>query len=228
MAEGQKYSRTFHFPWSPGCTSDDKMAKSTGSLENKRIIASEKLDGSNSGMNRGGVFARSHGAYTHNPWDNILWDIHSRISQDIDEDMFIFGENMYGIHSIEYRALDSYFYVFGIRVGMIWLSWDDVCEMCYLLDLKTVPILADGSYPNIKPLITELVSQPSRLDGFDIFTGVAQMEGCVIRNADSFNELVPGDHDRFNGNLMKWVRANHVTTGEHWTKNWRKATLITY
>lgn len=226
MAQGQKYPRTPHVPFSPGATSDDKKADSTATLENKRTISTEKLDGSNSGLNRGGVFARSHAAYTRNPWDTILWELHSRISRDIDEDMFIFGENMYGIHSIEYRALESYFYVFGIRVGMTWISWDDVCETCYLMDLQTVPVLADGIYSDIKPLITNLVTQPSRLDGFDIFTGVEQMEGCVIRNADSFEELVPGDYDRFNGNLMKWVRADHVTTGEHWTKNWRKATLI--
>jgi hypothetical protein len=45
-------------------------------------------------------------------------------------------------------------------------------------------------------------------------------EGVVIRNAGEFPV------DEFSNNVCKWVRPNHVQTDEHWTKNWKKATLI--
>jgi hypothetical protein len=38
--------------------------------------------------------------------------------------MEVFVENLYAIHSIEYRAIDHHFYVFGIREHDHWLSWE--------------------------------------------------------------------------------------------------------
>lgn len=55
-----KYNRTFHLPWSPGTTNDDKISKDVSSLIGREIIITEKLDGSNEGMDNGGVYARSH------------------------------------------------------------------------------------------------------------------------------------------------------------------------
>jgi hypothetical protein len=45
-----KYSRTPHLPWSEGATSDDKMLKTTDMFVGKRVIASLKMDGENTGM----------------------------------------------------------------------------------------------------------------------------------------------------------------------------------
>ena len=45
-------------------------------------------------------------------------------------------------------------------------------------------------------------------------------EGVVIRKTSSFN------NEDFSKNVCKYVRANHVQTDEHWTKNWKKAELI--
>ena len=47
-----------------------------------------------------------------------------------------------------------------------------------------------------------------------------EKEGCVIRKANSFT-----DEQGFENNVCKYVRANHVQTDEHWTKNWKKAEL---
>ena len=100
-----KYNRTYHFPFSPGATNDDRIANSMSNLIGQEIVITEKLDGENTGMTRGGVYARSHADYTTSPWSREVRQIHDRIKFDILEDVFIFGENMEGIHSIEYNIL---------------------------------------------------------------------------------------------------------------------------
>ena len=50
---------------------------------------------------------------------------------------------MFGIHSIEYDGLQSYFYVFGaLKDGIQWMGWDELCVLAKDLDLPTVPVLA--------------------------------------------------------------------------------------
>ena len=58
----------------------------------------------------------------------------------IPDNLQIFGENMFGVHSIEYDKLDSYFYIFGVlEDGCTWLSWDRVKELADMLGIPTVP-----------------------------------------------------------------------------------------
>jgi hypothetical protein len=209
-----KYERTYHLPFSKGATSDDRISDSVDSLLNIDIIITEKLDGSNTGMTKYGVYGRSHSDFTKNPWDIKSWEIWNRINNDIDDGVYIFGEGMYGVHSIEYSNLDSYFYIFGIRDGNIWITWDEVEEYSYLLDIPTVPVLFRGKVKTeveLRGLVEKLASQPSNLGG--------EREGVVVRNASLFH------NDDFADNVMKWVRKNHVQTDQHWTKKWKRAKL---
>ena len=209
-----KYNRTYHLPWSPGTTGDDRIAPSVKSLIGIDLVITEKLDGENCGMSNKGVYARSHAAFTTSPWSREVRAIHEGIKSSIDEDVFIFGENMEGIHSIEYSNLSSYFYIFGVRDNNIWIPWEGVEEYAYLLDLPTVPVLFKGqvsSEKELKSLTESLVSQPSALGG--------KREGIVVRNEDMFH------NEDFSTNVMKWVRKGHVTTDEHWTRNWKKAKI---
>jgi hypothetical protein len=209
-----KYARTYHLPFSPGATSDDRISHSVDSLLNIPVIITEKLDGSNTTLERYGVFGRSHAAHSENAWDRPMWDIWQRIKLSIDLDTYIFGENMYGIHSIEYSNLKSYFYMFGVRDGEIWVPWSTVEEYSFLLDLPTTPVLFNGIITNEKELrstVEELSQKESILGG--------KREGIVIRKADAFH------NDDFSTSVMKWVRKGHVQTDVHWTKNWKKAKL---
>lgn len=209
-----KYPRTYHLPYSPGTTSDDRIAKSIDSILNIDIIITEKLDGSNTAITKEGVYGRSHAELTKNPWDVKSWDLWNIIKNDLSEDVFLFGEGMYGIHSIEYSNLDSYFYIFGVRDNNIWIPWDSVEEYSYILDIPTVPVLYKGIVSNEKELrdiVDDLVSKPSILGGL--------REGIVVRNSDMFH------NDDFSLNVFKWVRKGHVQTDEHWTRNWKKAKL---
>lgn len=210
-----KYNRIFHLPFSPGTTSDDRIASDISNLLYKPIVIQEKLDGSNSGICRYGVYARSHGDFSKNPWDIKMWELYEKIKKDIGEDVYLFMENMYGIHSITYSNLKSYYYMFGIRDGDTWLSFEGVSEISYLLDIPTVPVLYEGTFETEKELkekVLELIKEPSRL-------GSPIMEGCVIRLRDSFTD------EEFSNSIFKWVRKGHVKTDEHWTRNWKKAKL---
>jgi len=210
-----KYNRTLHFPFSPGHTSDDRVSKDMSELINQEIVITEKLDGSNTAMTKGGVYGRSHVEFSKNPWDVKSWEIWNIIKNDVDNDMFIFGEGMYGIHSIEYTNLTSYFYIFGMRDNNIWVPWEKVEEYAYLFDIPTVPVLFKGivkSEKELKELIEKLSKEPSKLGGV--------REGVVARVAGMFH------NDDFSSNVLKWVRKGHVQTDEHWTRNWKKAKIV--
>ena len=210
-----KYPRSYHLYFSPGATSDDRIAISTDSLINTEIIITEKMDGSNTAIMNKGVYGRSHGDYTQNAWDRPMWDLWNLIKRDIDDGLYLFGENMYGIHSIEYTKLKSYFYLFGIRSDDVWLSWSTIEEYSYLLSIPTVPVLFKGivkSDSELRKLVEDLSNQPSALGGL--------REGIVVRNANEFH------NDNFSTNLMTWVRKDHVTTTIHWTRDWKPSKLI--
>ena len=117
MNESQKYCRTLHAPISLGTTNDDRFMP-TGYLkafaDMEEVVITEKLDGQNNCFNKYGVFARSHSTPSSHPWDKPLRERWELLKNDLN-DLEIFGENMYAIHSIAYSKLESYFYVFAVR-----------------------------------------------------------------------------------------------------------------
>ena len=210
-----KYNRTYHLPWSPGSTNDDRISDNVELLLGTEIIITEKLDGENCGMTDEGVYARSHATFTTSAWSREVRQLHKlSVEDELGDGVFLFGENMEGIHSIEYSNLESYFYIFGIRDNDIWIPWEKVEEYSYLLDIPTVPVLFKGvvnSAKELQQIVEDLVSKPSELGG--------QIEGIVVRTAGMFH------NDDFADNVMKWVRKGHVSTDVHWTRNWKKAEI---
>lgn len=209
-----KYPRTYHLDFSQGATNDDRISDSVDSLMGIDVVITEKLDGENNSITKDGVYARSHATFTTSPWTREVRQLQSLIGRYLSDCVYLFGEGMEGVHSIPYTNLTSYFYLFGVRDGDINLSWKEVEEYSYLLDIPTVPVLFRGkinTYNELKEIVNGLVSQPSSLGG--------EREGIVIRNANSFHS------DDFSINVMKWVRKGHVQTDEHWTRNWVKAKL---
>lgn len=220
-----KYPRTYHLPYSPGASKDDKKLQGDwfSYYKGKEIIITEKLDGENTCMTAQDVYARSHGAPTRSPWSRNLWDaqtgLYWRVKQYISPAEFVFGENLYGEHSITYDKLPAYWYMFAVYndTDDIWYSWNDVKLMAKFLELHHVPELWGGvieSEEQLKGLVEKLVKEPSVYG--------PQREGVVIRLADEFKG------DDFSHCVCKWVRPNHVQTDEHWTKNWKKAKLSNY
>jgi hypothetical protein len=207
--DSPKYNRTFHFPWSPGATNDDKIAASVDSLLNVEIVITEKMDGSNTSLELAGCFSRSHsGPPTHASFDGLK-ALHASIKYKIPNDMQFFGEWCFALHSIAYNELPGYFMMFNVRdFGMetiYWHSWDDVELWADELGVPTVPVLFKGkvsSEKELKELVESFMNQPSACGGI--------REGVVVRVARLFYD------SEFSQCVMKCVRANHVQTSEHW------------
>ena len=208
--DSPKYNRTYHMPWSEGCTNDDKIAKSIDSLINVPIVLTEKMDGSNVSLEREGCFARTHaGPPTHKSFDQLK-ALHASVKYIIEPGIQIFGELCYAKHSIEYSALPSYFLPFAVRYLQEngehrWGSWLDVELWAGDIGVSTVPVLFTGkvsSEKELKELVESLMLEPSLCGGI--------REGVVARIAEGF-----ADED-FSTSVLKCVRKNHVQTSEHW------------
>ena len=252
MNESRKYCRSLHAQISLGTTSDDRFMPDgyvSAFANMDALILTEKLDGQNNCFNKHGVFARSHTAPTTHPWDKPLIERWQLIKNDLN-DLEIFGENMYGIHSIAYRELKSYFYVFAVREGDTWLSWEEVKFYAAMLDFPTVPELSVNSLlsdyiaihkdendalqawltSNLGMSWEESVNTSGTLGGYDPDSNQPCSEGFVIRNSTAFKtnqgEIKVASNE-FN-NLFKLVRQSHVKTDVHWTKTWKPATLVDY
>lgn len=260
MSLSKKYCRSLHAQISLGTTSDDRFMPNDyvkAFAEMPELVMTEKLDGQNNCFNKYGVFARSHTAPTQHPWDKPLRERWALIKDDLN-DLEIFGENMYGIHSIAYHQLESFFYVFAVRENDRWLSWEEVQFYAALLDFPTVPeieiktslttffekeairnkkklanendILASWFIENLGTTWEKSVETEGLLGGYDPKTKKPCSEGFVIRNKDSFktNDGSIPVAQNEFNNLFKLVRAAHVKTDVHWTKSWKPAKLIDY
>lgn len=198
FTEHVKYPRTYHVPWSLGCTKDDKKHTSMEQFHNKRVIVTEKMDGENSSLYNDKYHARSIDTDNHisRSW---IKQFHNSIQYNIPKGYRVCGENLFAQHSIGYENLKSYFYGFSIwNEQNICLSWDDTIEWFNLLDIICVPVLYDGLYD--EQLISTLWHNSDH----------ARVEGYVIRLADSFS------YNEFNKYVAKFVRPNHVQTSKHW------------
>lgn len=224
MSISRKYDRTYHYPFSPGTSSDDRINHRYWEHISKHaaIVHTEKLDGENNCLSRHGVFARSHAAPTTSSWTRSIRERWELMKDDLG-DIEIFGENLYAIHSIEYRKLEHHYYVFAIRIHDKWLSWEEVKFYATMFDFPTVPelqVVAPADENSLQQQVLQLASEFSGLLSFDPATGKpCEREGIVSRNADEFAVV------DFKQNVFKYVRKNHVKTDEHWTRNWRRAKL---
>lgn len=225
--ESTKYGRTYHFPFSPGTSSDDRFNHEywTDIQSFSQLLYTEKLDGENNCLSKRGVFARSHAAPTTSPWTAQLREHWGRLKNDLG-DLEFFGENLYAVHSIAYTQLEHYYFVFAARINEVWLSWEEVTFYANLFDLPTVPVLRSDSVRDLtetqlEKTVQHLASQPSIFGSVDPGTGIScTSEGLVCRNAGAYPA------SKFQHNIFKYVRKGHVQTDEHWTKAWKGTKLI--
>ncbi|VXD00731.1 2'-5' RNA ligase [Enterobacterales bacterium 8AC] len=221
----RKYGRTYHYPFSPGTTSDDRINKEYWQDIQliKRLIHTEKLDGENNCLNQYGVFARSHAAPTVSAWTRQIRQRWQQIKNDLG-DIELFGENLYATHSIEYRALEQDFYLFAVRCKDMWLSWEEVKFYAALFDFACVPELPlntqNQTEAEYRLAIIEQANEAGGFAPYDVHTGLpCSMEGIVTRNAAEFPVA------QFPHQVFKYVRKNHVKTDRHWRVNWQRARM---
>lgn len=193
-----KYGRTFHLPWSPGLSDDDKALRDTSNFEGRRVVVTRKMDGENTTMYRDHIHARSIDSRggEDRAWVKQFW---STIAHEIPDGWRICGENLWAEHSIHYDDLTSYFLGFSIwNERNVCLSWEDTKEWFEILGIKRVPILHDGAFDLgiLRDIEKEL--DPNKDEGY------------VIRIADAF------PYSQFKNSIAKYVRAGHVQTTKHW------------
>lgn len=197
-----KYPRTFHVPWSPGVTGDDRVQEDLSAFRGQDVVVTEKMDGENTTLYRDGLHARSLTSDAHPSRDRVK-ALHASIAHDIPNGWRVCGENLYARHSIAYTGLPGYFLVFSIwNEKNECLSWKDTVEWCALLDLPTVPVIYQGSWDEdrIARIAAEYCDRGPVTEGY------------TIRVASSFSYRL------FRRSVVKYVRENHVQTNEHWKR----------
>lgn len=193
-----KYPRTYHLPWSPGITDDDRAHKTTEQWEGREVVVGLKMDGENTSMYTDYIHARSIDSPNH-PSRNYVKGLWSQFCGDIPEGWRICGENMYAEHSIKYDDLTSYLIGFGVWTDRnICLSWDDSLEWFELLGIEPNRTLYEGPYN--EKLIRELEND----------LNFERDEGYVMRIRDSFT------YNEYRKYVGKYVRAGHVQSAKHW------------
>jgi hypothetical protein len=218
----KKYPRTYHLPFSPEIHSDDKVCNVLDLqkiIDDKTpVVITVKADGGNCACSPSGVFARTHTQETSCPSFNYIKNVHyyPNVADIIKDKVVVFGENMFAIHSIEYNNLTDYFYVFNIvdQNTQMFMSHQDVLDWATAHGMQMVPTVYEGVIPSLswleRFLATEL-KKPCELGD--------TREGFVVRVSGEFFV------SEFSKNVFKYVRAGHVATNEHWSRNWKQAKL---
>lgn len=220
-----KYPRTKHLIWTQHSTTDDKIMSQEDMVRtftDREVIVTEKLDGENTNLYSDCYHARSKESRDH-PTRHYVKGLWGRIRNDIPEGWRICGENVFAEHSIHYKNLEDYFYVFGV-----WdeknhcLSWDDTLSICESLGILPCPILWRGIWDESKIracYIGKSIFSGSYDAAIKRSTGreVEAQEGYVVRVADGFPFPIGEDNERLClTEVGKFVRKGHVTTEDHW------------
>lgn len=193
-----KYPRTYHFDFSQGMTSDDKIMQSYDNFIGKDIVITEKMDGENTSLYNNGMHARSidSGYHSSRTW---VKNFHSSIAHLIPDGYRICGENLFAKHSIHYNDLRSYFYGFSMWEMDYCLPWHQTLYWFNLLGVTPVPTIYEGEF--------DIDVIKSIAKNFD----TTKSEGFVVRLTSGFFM------EDFDVSVAKWVRSGHVDdVDEHW------------
>lgn len=203
-----KYPKTYHTPWSPNIFKDDRVHTSMQQFLNRLLIITEKKDGENFNLYPDYCHARSIDS-GHHPSRSWIKAFHAKIAPSIPNGWRLCGENLFAKHSIHYKHLKNYFYLFGIwNDKNVLLSWSDMVEWAGLFDLTLVPVIHTGTYTTVEEMQEDIerVYENYKTKIKD------ESEGYVIRVADSIN------YSQFRKLVAKVVRKNHVQTHGHWMR----------
>ena len=175
------------------------------------VVVTEKLDGGNTLLHAGKVYARSVSAPADGKWMAMVKQYHAWKVKE--PDVYLYGEDIYGVHSIAYGpvAEEETFHAFPIRDGHgVFAAFAEVEEYAKRREIPVVPVLFRGRFGSVEELrdfVARAHRKPSVLGG--------EREGVVLRLARAFPAV------EFESNVCKSVRVGHVQTDEHWTRRWR-------
>lgn len=175
------------------------------------LVVEEKVDGTNVGFSvlNGALVAQSRGEYirgsTH-PQFSPLWpwlaERQEALTQALGENLVLFGEWCYAVHSVKYDALPDWFLGFDVYDRTVGRFWSAIRrnELLRQIGILSVPELGRGHY-DIRDLRVLLLGGSSRFGG--------AMEGLYLRQ----------EHDGWVHRRAKLVRAEFVQgIDKHWSK----------
>ena len=223
-----KYPRTPHLPFSPGITAEDRVMSDLSASpifqSGQELVITEKLDGGNVTVEMGGVHARSCDSeqFPGSSW--VKGVIHAPfflgvLPKGAMSVVRIHGECLFAVHSIEYTALESYYYAFALSHGDSFMAWRDLelgAMPCPHVPILWKGMLSGRDYTSRLQALEAIINDSLR-DGSRL--GASEAEGAVVRVSGGFPV---GDFDK---SVAKWVRAKHVKTGKHWRSGWQQAKL---
>ena len=206
-----KYPKTLSWPWSPGKGRKSAIHPEPLCFVGVPVVVTEKLDGGNTLLHGGKVYARSVSAPSEAKWFAMVKKHHAW--KVTDPSIYLYGEDIYGVHTIAYDAVseDKTFYAFSIRDGCgAFMPFSKVEAYAKMRNIPIVPVLFRGTFNSLSELrefIDGAHRENSALGG--------EREGVVIRLARGFPD------SEFQYNVCKSVRAGHVRQNEHWRRNWQ-------
>lgn len=204
-----KIPRTPHLSFSKSISEDDLVSDEI--LEQEKILATEKLDGSSVAIDRNNVYSRSGKPATKKMFD-LLKAYHAKVSYLIPEKYVLYGEWLHTPHSIEYENLPEIpLFLFASRYidrsgignqivggfkGDVFEDFDSMEYWADKIGIQTVPTF--GAFnPKIisaENFVEDLVQLPSNLGG--------EMEGVVARSPGGFK------YSEYEDNVSKYVRKD--------------------
>lgn len=210
-----RYPKTPYWPWSPSIGRDDDVHRDPGRFVGEAVVVTEKLDGGNTLLHAGNVYGRSVAAPSEAKWMAMVKKHHAwKVNEP---DVFLYGEDIYGVHSIEYGPVpeNETFHAFALRgAGGVFASFAELEAYAKQREIPVVPVLFKGRFRSIDELcafVEHAHGEPSVLGG--------EREGVVLRLAGGYPT------QEFASNVCKSVRVGHVNTDEHWTRNWRRCRI---
>lgn len=217
-----KWPHTLNWPWSPTKHSDDSTHARPETFVGTEVIITEKLDGGNTCLFQGEVYARSVAGPSRDGWMAMVRKHHAWKTLTLSQDLVFNGEDLYGIHSITYEPMleSQTFRLFGVRSvercannpNMV-MGWDYIEQAAAELEVPTVPVLFRGVFASTDAITNWFdthLKEPSSIGGAD-------REGFVIR--------LPGSILDWEEGAAKYIRPKHVQTDQHWRVNWQPCTL---
>lgn len=99
------------------------------------------------------MYARSINAEASHASFGPIKQLAAEISYAIPSAIQLFGENMFGVHSLEYDGLESFLYIFAaLEHDSHWLSWDHVTELANEVSVPMVPLLTRQTVSYCSPM----------------------------------------------------------------------------
>ncbi len=210
-APNPKYPSTPYWPWSPAVARGDRIHRNPERFVGERVVVTEKLDGGCTLLRRGRVFGRSVAAPSAAGWMAMVKKHHAwKVTEP---DVWLYGEDIYGVHSITYDPVpeDRTFHAFALRDSSgVFAAFGELERYARDHRIPVVPVLFRGTFASVREIrefLDREHGKPSALGG--------EREGVVLRLERSFPAREFGEA------VSKSVRADHVQTGEHWTRSWR-------